>query len=45
MNSVERNLGKTHKREEKIVCASESLRTLKWALKMIVWSMHEFFIW
>ena len=29
MNLVEQNLRKTHKREEKIVCASESLRTVK----------------
>ena len=33
MNLVEQNLGKTHKREEKIVCTSGSLRTVKWALK------------
>ena len=45
MNLLEQKLGKTQKREEQIECASENFRIEKWALKMIFWSIHEFFIW
>ena len=45
MNLVRQILGKTQKREEQIECASESFRNVKWALTMIFWSIHEFFIW